>query len=177
MAVTLFPCRELQGLHATVLSSMPASAGLGSSAAFSVCLAAGLLSLVGAIGSGPELRGKETLLEGEGQKRKDVKKTETSENVKDRKSESDGPHCSVVPQSVLDVVRSLGRTDSFSSAVFWSHRELETINRWGLEAEKLIHGTPSGIDNSVSTFGKHMCVSVHLKHTASDIVTVLEWRD
>ena len=158
IADTLFPCRECQGLHATVLSSMPASAGLGSSAAFSVCLAAGLLSLVGAISSGPASREKETLLEAEEQKREDAKETETSENVKDKKRGSEGPHCGTLPQSVLDAVSSLGGTDGFSSAVFWSHRELETINRWGLEAEKLIHGTPSGIDNSVSTFGTCLCV-------------------
>ena len=35
--------------------------------------------------------------------------------------------------------------------------DLELICRWGLEGEKLLHGRPSGIDNSISTYGKFLC--------------------
>ncbi|XP_013385785.1 mevalonate kinase-like, partial [Lingula anatina] len=81
--------KTLTPLEIRIESKLPVSAGLGSSAAYSVCLAASLLlhkNLISASGK-------------------------------------------------------------------WSEKDLQLINAWAFQAEKVIHGKPSGIDNSVSTYG------------------------
>ncbi|KAJ1674212.1 hypothetical protein EV182_003740, partial [Spiromyces aspiralis] len=79
------------GIELSVRSHIPVGAGLGSSASFSVCVAAALLNISGKL-MGP---GKRQL----------------------------------------------------------SPEDLATINKWAFDAEQVIHGTPSGIDNTVSTYG------------------------
>ncbi|XP_077999471.1 mevalonate kinase-like [Glandiceps talaboti] len=88
---------DLPSLTLRVVSKLPTGAGLGSSAAFSVCLAASLLTYTGVV-----------------------------------QTDNDG---------------SGGYYES------WNQEQLKLINKWAFEAERIIHGTPSGIDNSISTYG------------------------
>lgn len=118
--------RELSGLSATVVSNLPAGAGLGSSAAYSVCLATGFLHLCGKL---------------------------------PRSSLStcgDGGGVGVEQQRLRAEMNSMGVGLGVSGErLSWRREELEVVNKWGFEAERIIHGTPSGIDNSMSTYGLH----------------------
>lgn len=92
-------CRKqsaLPSLDITVWSELPTGAGLGSSAAYSVCLAAALLTL-----------------------------------------------CEEIPNPLKD-----GEATSR-----WTAEDLELINKWAFQGERVIHGNPSGVDNAVSTWG------------------------
>ncbi|XP_066510302.1 mevalonate kinase-like [Hoplias malabaricus] len=86
----------LPSVSVCVWSELPTGAGLGSSAAFSVCVSAVLLSARGTI-STPLNQNQETAR--------------------------------------------------------WSEAELELINKWAFQGEKIIHGNPSGVDNAVGTWG------------------------
>lgn len=88
--------RELPSLTMAVWSELPTGAGLGSSAAFSVCLSAALLASRGAIAC-PAVEAAQT--------------------------------------------------------ASWSDKDLELINKWAFQGEKIIHGNPSGVDNAVGTWG------------------------
>ncbi|XP_069070836.1 mevalonate kinase [Pleurodeles waltl] len=88
--------RDLPSLDIAVWSELPTGAGLGSSAAYSVCMAAALLTTSGQI-SCPLEYGTDT-----------------------------------------------GR---------WTVDELNIINKWAFQGEKVIHGNPSGVDNAVGAWG------------------------
>ncbi|XP_065424919.1 mevalonate kinase isoform X3 [Chrysemys picta bellii] len=87
---------QIPSVEIVVWSELPTGAGLGSSAAYSVCLAAALLTACGAIG------------------------------------------CPLEEEK---------------SVVRWPEEELDLINRWAFRGEQVIHGKPSGVDNSVATWG------------------------
>uniref|UniRef100_A0A8D0RYN7 Mevalonate kinase n=1 Tax=Sus scrofa TaxID=9823 RepID=A0A8D0RYN7_PIG len=86
----------LPSLDIAVWSELPTGAGLGSSAAYSVCLAAALLTA-----------------------------------------------CEEIPNPLKDG-EATGR---------WTEENLELINKWAFQGERVIHGNPSGVDNAISTWG------------------------
>ncbi|XP_048856901.1 mevalonate kinase [Brienomyrus brachyistius] len=88
--------RLLPSFSISVWSELPPGAGLGSSAAYSVCLSAAMLSLRGSVSS-----------------------------------------------TLVGTELTTG----------WSKEELELINSWAFQGERVIHGTPSGVDNAVGTWG------------------------
>ena len=96
----LFCHRSVPSVHMDVSSKLPTGAGLGSSAAFSTCLAASLLVNAKMI---PSSKAFDSSVEG--------------------------------PLQLTAEDKAL-------------------INRWAFMAEKVIHGRPSGIDNSTSTYGE-----------------------
>ncbi|XP_043269054.1 mevalonate kinase [Venturia canescens] len=75
----------------------------------------------------------------------------------------------MVLDTALTIGAGLGSSASFSvclatAFIHWSHKQknqttlmdeqqLETISRYALNGEKIMHGNPSGLDNSISTFG------------------------
>ena len=119
--------RTLKGLEIFISSQLPFGAGLGSSAAYSVCIAAALMVACGEI------------------------------PVEQVNLEDDTRVHEYLPVALKDRIKSIGLPSNMFVYPKFSEDVLHAINRLGLEAEKLVHGTPSGIDNSISTFGKQCC--------------------
>jgi mevalonate kinase len=70
--------------------------------------------------------------------------------------------CSVEIESELPLGAGLGSSASYCTALVGAlSRFLKTdnalssdeLNKWSFQGEKLLHGTPSGVDNTVSVFG------------------------
>lgn len=36
----------------------------------------------------------------------------------------------------------------------WTAEDLDLINKWAFQGERVVHGNPSGVDNAVSTWGR-----------------------
>lgn len=117
--------RDLPGIAVTIVSSLPVGAGLGSSAAYSVCIAAGFLSSCGV--------------------------------VSDKRTSSQST--ASIPREVEIKMRDVSGIEvaTNTSSEMWNEDDLRLINKWAFEAEKLVHGMPSGIDNAVSTYGEKFC--------------------
>lgn len=97
----------------TVRSTLPVGAGLGSSAAFSACVATALLLL---------------------HQRVEIPPLPVPTR---QATESDPGHVHVSHQGRRAIPPAVA----------------EEINRWAYVSEKVLHGTPSGIDNTIVVFG------------------------
>ena len=137
----------MSGLHFTVTSKLPVSAGLGSSASFAVCLAAGLLKLKEKLQLVAQLeKMEEVSREGAG-----CGNVEEGTDCTTTRSSSEAER---IPEELVLLLEAHSLSSSATRSVReFPSQQLSVINDWAFQCEKLLHGTPSGIDNCISCFG------------------------
>lgn len=137
----------MSGLHFTVTSKLPVSAGLGSSASFAVCLAAGLLKLKEKL----QLVAQREKMEEVSREGAGCGNVEEGTDCTTTRSSSEAER---IPEELVLLLEAHSLSSSATRSVReFPSQQLSVINDWAFQCEKLLHGTPSGIDNCISCFG------------------------
>jgi len=66
---------------------------------------------------------------------------------------SSAAFCVALASALLAYTDSVSLDLSHKGWLSFTEKDLELVNKWAFEGEKIIHGKPSGIDNTVSAYG------------------------
>lgn len=80
---------------------------------------------------------------------------------------SSAAFCVALSATLLALSNSVNLDLSHQGWLLFGENELELLNKWAFEGEKIIHGRPSGIDNTVSTYGMLFVSSASEKNVLS----------
>lgn len=66
---------------------------------------------------------------------------------------SSASFCVALAAALLAYTDSVSLDLKHQGWLSFGEKDLELVNKWAFEGEKIIHGKPSGIDNTVSAYG------------------------